>query len=248
LSMYVLLSVCIFLSIFFRVPSFKKRKYILYFLILFVGLVQLSSRATIIATLIIVVIIVPFFLLQGKKKLIFFLSSLFFSALIFIIITQVTTIKKRYIYDLENDLSEYRDPGDLTESRLARWNLELGLIQKSPFLGYGTGSEKFVLKDTYFENKFYRSYLLGLNAHNQFLSFLLNAGLIGLFVFLYIYYYGLRVAIKRKDFLLLSFLIILLIVSFSENILDVSKGVLFYGFFFSFLLLADSNKNLRIIN
>jgi len=245
-SMYVLLSVCIFLLLFFSDGVVKKGKYILYSLILFAGLVQLSSRATIIAALIIIVFIVPFFLLQGKKRMIFFLSALSFAALIFTIIMQVTTLKRRYIYDLENDLSEYRDPGDLTESRMARWNLEWQLIQKSPLFGYGTGSEEFVLKGTYFENKFYRSYLLALNAHNQFLSFLLNAGLIGLFVYLYIIYFGIKKAIEGKDFLLLSFLLILFIVSLSENILDVSKGVLFYAFFFSFFLLTVPKKNLRI--
>ena len=247
-SMYVLLSVCIFLLLFFRSITFKNKNYILYSLILLVGLVQLSSRATFIAALIIIVFIVPFFLLQGKKRIIFFLGALSISAVVFIIITQVTTLKKRYIYDLENDLSEYRDPGDLTESRMARWNLEWQLIQESPFVGYGTGSEEFVLKDKYFKNKFYRSYLLGLNAHNQFLSFLLNTGLIGLLLYLYIFYYGFRKAIKRKDFLLLSFLIILFIVSLSENILDVSKGVLFYAFFLSFFLLTVPKKNYAINN
>lgn len=243
LSMYALLSVCIFLRLFFDSLSFRKGKYILYSLILFAGMVQLSSRATIIAALIIIVFIIPFFLLKNKKRLIFFLSAFSLAVLTFVIITHVTTLKKRYIYDLENDLSEYRDPGDLTESRMARWNLEWQLIKKSPLLGYGTGSEEFVLKNIYFENKFYRSYLLELNAHNQFLSFLLNAGLIGLLLYLYLFYYGLRIAIRRNDFLFLSFLLTLFIVSLSENILDVSKGVLFYAFFFSFFLLAFQKKN-----
>ncbi|MEO8415694.1 MAG: O-antigen ligase family protein [Ginsengibacter sp.] len=244
-AMYVLLSVCIFLFLFFRGDHSKKGKYILYSIVLLPGQVQLSSRATLIAAITIMVLIIPLFLLQGKKKVVFFLAALSFTTLIFVIITQVTSLKKRYIYDLENDLSEFRDPGDLTESRMSRWSLEWQLIQKSPLTGYGTGSEKFILKDTYFKHKFYRSYLLGLNAHNQFLSFLLNAGLIGLLVYLYLFYYALGIAIKRKDFLLLSFLLILLIVSFSENILDVSKGILFFGFFFSLLLLTDSNTNLR---
>ena len=247
-SMYVLLSVCIFLLLFFRDVANKKGKYILYSVILLVGLVQLSSRATFIAALLIIMFIVPFFLLQGKKRIIFFIGALSFIAIIFTIIMQVTTLKKRYIYDLENDLSEYRDPGDLTESRMARWNLEWQLIQKSPLFGYGTGSEQFVLKGIYFENKFYRSYLLALNAHNQFLSFLLNSGLIGLFVYLYIIYFGIKKAIEGKDFLLLSFLLVIFIVSLSENILDVSKGVLFYAFFFSFFLLTVPKKNLRISN
>ena len=50
-SMYVLLSVCIFLLLFFRSAGFKKGKYIVYSLILFVGLIQLSSRAAIICRL-----------------------------------------------------------------------------------------------------------------------------------------------------------------------------------------------------
>lgn|ERR1017187_168975 len=247
-SMYVLLSICIFLFLFYSGPVRKSQKYILYSLILFIGLLQLSSRAAIIAALIIMIFIVPFFLLQGKKSIVFFVVALSASAIVFFIITQVNALKKRYIYDLENDLTEYRDPGDLTESRMARWNLEWQLIQKSPLVGYGTGSEEFVLKEKYFENKFYRSYLLGLNAHNQFLSFLINTGLVGLLVYLYIFYYGLRLAIKRKDFLLFSFLTVLIIVSFSENILGVSKGVLFYSFFLSFFLLIIPIEELDIGN
>jgi len=247
-SMYVLLSICIFLFLFYSGPIRKSQKYILYSLILFIGLLQLSSRAAIIAALIIMIFIVPFFLLQGKKSIIFFVAALSASAIVFFIITQVNALKKRYIYDLENDLTEYRDPGDLTESRMARWNLEWQLIQKSPLVGYGTGSEEFVLKEKYFENKFYRSYLLGLNAHNQFLSFFINTGLVGLLVYLYIFYYGLRLAIKRKDFLLFSFLTVLIIVSFSENILGVSKGILYYSFFLSLFLLIIPIEELDIGN
>lgn len=245
-SMYVLLSICIFLFLFYRTTCPKKIKYIFYTMILFAGLVQLSSRAPFIAAGIIFICIIPFFLLRGKRRIFFFVTALFSFVLIFLVVTQVDSLKKRYITDLENDLSDYQDPGDLTESRLMRWNLEWQLIEASPIFGYGTGSEIYILKQKYFENKFYRSYLLGLNAHNQYLSFLLSAGVAGLLLYLYIFYYAINLAIKRKDFLLLCFMIILLVVSFSENILDVTKGVLFYSFFFSLFLFSIPLKRLQV--
>jgi hypothetical protein len=58
----------------------------------------------------------------------------------------------------------------------------------------------------------------------------------GLLLYLYVLYYGFASAHRKKDFLLISFITIVTIVSVSENILDVSKGVLFYAFFYSFLL------------
>lgn len=248
LSMYAALSISTFLFLFFRNPVFKNLQYILYTVILLAGLIQLSSRSVFITTGIIIVSIVPFLLLHGKKKLQFFMVILAASLLIIIVITQVDSFKKRYINDLENDLSEYTNPGDQSESRMLRWNLEWELIQRSPFIGYGSGSEKYILKEKYFEKKFYRSYLAELNAHNQYLSFLINTGIIGLLLYLYVLYYGFASAIKRRDFLLLSFMIIVAVVSIAENILDVNKGVLFYAFFYSFFLLSTSKEIMPVSN
>ncbi len=242
-SMYVLLSICIFVFLFYSSRLKRNLTYIFYSLILLAGLVQLASRATIIAVGILFIFIIPFFLLHGKKRVLFLIASLSLSALMLFAIFQVGSLRKRYFSDFENDLSaQYRDPGDLTESRMARWNLEWQLIEKAPLLGYGTGSEKFVLDKEYFKNKFYRSFLLNLNSHSQFLSFWLTAGLGGLLIYLSVFYFGVRLSVKTKDFLLLSLLSLLFIVSFSENILDVSKGVLFYGYFLPFLLFTAGTK------
>lgn len=243
LSMYVALSISIFLYFFFQDPGFKNGKYIFFTGILLAGLVQLSSRSVFISLCIIVIITIPVLLLHGKKRLQFFRVSFLAFLLIALAITNIGALKKRYIMDLENDLSENGITPDLSETRMKRWNLEIELISKSPFIGYGSGSEKYILKDKYFEEKFYRSYLLELNAHNQYLSFLINTGIFGLLLYLYIFYFGFSVAIKKKDFLLLSFLILITIVSISENILDLNKGIFFYSFFFSFFLLTTSKEN-----
>jgi O-antigen ligase len=162
-------------------------------------------------------------------------------------ITNIDSLRKRYVSDLEDDLSENAITPDLTETRMERWNLEWQLIKQSPLIGYGGGSETSVLKEKYFEQKFYRSYLFELNAHNQYFSFLIKSGVIGLLVYLYFLFFGFSTAIKKKDFLLLAFLILIAVVSVSENILDVNKGIFFYSFFSSLFLLSHK-KNYEAVS
>ncbi len=241
-AIYVLLSICIFINLSFRMGA-PKYRYIIFCIVLLAGLIQLSARAPLLAAEIIFIFAIPVFLLKNKDKIVFSLCAIFVSLLFIIGVSQTESLKKRYWTDLENDLSYYQDPGDLTESRLMRWDLEWQLIRNSPFIGYGSGSEKDILKDKYFENKYFRSFLLGLNAHNQYLSFMLNEGVIGLFLYLSVIIYGLSKAVRGKDFLLTCFITILIVVSFSENILDVSKGVLFYSFFFPLFLFTLNAKD-----
>ena len=176
LSIYAALSISIFFFLYFKNSGKKNLKYIFCIAILFAGLVQLSSRSVLIASAAIFLVLVPLFLLDGKRKSSFLIISSVVFLLFIFLVTRATSFRERIINDFENDLSEYKHPGDFLESRKMRWDLEWKLVQQSIFVGYGTGSEKFILKEKYFENKFYRSYLAELNSHNQYLSFLLNTG------------------------------------------------------------------------
>jgi O-antigen ligase len=244
--MYVALSMSILLYLFFLKPGFKNGKYILFTLILFAGLIQLSSRSVVIATCVIILLALPALLLHGKKRWQFSIASLLGLFFLFIAITNINALKKRYISDLKDDLTKNAVTPDLTETRMKRWGLELQLISHSPIVGHGGGSEKYVLKKKYFEKKFYRSYLVELNAHNQYFSFLIKAGIIGLLIYLYVLYFSFSKAIKRKDFLFLSFLILISVVSISENILDVNKGIFFYSFFLSLFLITGFKEKINI--
>jgi O-antigen ligase len=236
--MYAALSMSTLLYLFFQKPELKNGKYILLILILFAGLIQLSSRSVVIATCIIILIAVPALLLHGKKRWQYSIASLLGLFFLFFAITNINALKKRYISDLKDDLNKNAVTSDLTETRMKRWGLELKLISHSPIVGHGGGSEKYLLKKKYFENKFYRSYLVELNAHNQYFSFLIKAGIMGLLIYLYVLYFSFSKAIKWKDFIFLSFLILISVVSISENILGVNKGIFFYSFFLSVFLIT----------
>lgn len=237
LSVYVAFSLILFLYLLIKKEQpGQKWIYIISCLILFAGLVQLSSRAAFIAFLLVINGAFPFLLFKGKKRMAFFVTASFFSVSTLLVIVNVDSFKTRYISELKTDLTNKVKIIENTEPRLARWNVIGELIKGSPLIGYGTGSEKQLLKEKYYEKGLYISYLNEFNTHSEYLGILLKTGMIGLALFLYILYFGFASAIQKQDIPFLSFMIIIAVVSVSENILELNKGIFFYSFFFSLFL------------
>lgn len=205
-------------------------------LILLAGLVQLASKAVLISTLLYCCLLLPLFIKQPglRKKTV--IASLIIAALVIFSITHIDTLKRRYIETFTEDLARTPIDNEIAEPRLSRWKAGLQLVRTSPAWGHGSGSEKRLLNEKYFENKLYQSYLLELNAHNQYLSFLIKTGILGLFIFLAVLLGGLQSALQNRDSVFTCFLILVSIVAFSENILDVNKGIFFYSFFFTLFI------------
>ncbi|MBD0278035.1 MAG: O-antigen ligase family protein [Flavisolibacter sp.] len=239
LSLYVCLSL-ITLIYYFLFEDEKKIK-VLYLVagsILLAGLIQLGSRAVFVAFLLAFCLVIPF-ALKGRKRLSFLIVSLLLSASLTLAIAYVHTYKSRYLLELKNDLSE--DPlwNTTTGSRMERWQLAFELVKNAPLIGYGTDSEVVLLKEKYFENRLYNAYLNNLNAHNQYISFLITGGILALVVYLLTLAFGLRLAIKSKNIIFAGFIVLLLATSVSENILERNKGIFFYSFFLSFFVCAE---------
>lgn len=241
LAMYCALAAFIFLYAVSTTTSRLSR--ILYCcaaLLLLAGIFQLSSRAVFAAIFLIALVAIPVFLISAKKKAAALAITVIIAAGTFFIITKVAAFKIRYMTELKNDLAQTEMNTEILEPRTARWQLALDLIKKAPLAGYGNGMEVQLLKEKYFENKLYISYLKQFNAHNQYLSFLIKTGLAGLAVYLLVLCTALLTALRKRDFLFFVFMMLVIIVSFSENILDVNKGIFFYSFFLSFFL-TDHN-------
>lgn len=237
LSVYIAFSLLFFLYLIIKKQNRpQKWLYIFATFILFAGLVQLSSRAVFIAFLGILNLAFPLLLFNGRKRLAFLAVVTFISAVTLLIIVNVDSFKTRYISELKTDLTNKVKIIESVEPRLARWGAIGELIKKSPLIGYGTGAEKELLKEKYFEKGLYISYLNEFNTHSEYLGILLRTGVVGLLLFIYVLYFGFADAIRKRDVLFLSFMLIIIIVSVSENILDLNKGIFFYSFFFSLFL------------
>lgn len=210
-------------------------------LILTTGLIQLCSKSVFIALFLIINVAVPLFLLQGAKRRKYVLVSASLSALLIAGILYSNTFRDRYVTELTTDLSPAQK-AELIDSRLARWSVIADLIKKKPIAGYGTGTEVSLLHDAFFNNKLYNSFLHNLNAHSEYLSFLIKSGIVGLLVYLATLAFGFRISSHQRDLLFFSFMLIIATVSFSENILDVDKGIIYYSFFYSFFIFSETGK------
>jgi O-antigen ligase len=249
LSIYVAFSISIFLYALSGKPGLlHKWLYIFCILILSLGMLQLSSRAVFIALVLVVNFVFPFMLFSGRKRLRFFVCASLVSVLVFLGISNIDSFRFRYISELRKDLIDNTVMIEKTEPRMARWEATLELVKQAPVIGYGSGAEKELLKQMYFEKKFYNAYLNEFNAHNEYLSIQLKWGLVGLALYCCILFAGARIALKRKDLLFAAFMVIIAVVSVSENILDLNKGIFFYAFFFSFFLIIERSKMANITN
>ncbi|HMK27962.1 MAG TPA: O-antigen ligase family protein [Chitinophagaceae bacterium] len=239
-SMYVALSIAVFLHLFLNE---KRNNYRLIYAvaigILLAGLLQLASRSVLLATIILIIPGFPLFMPKGIQRFRFIVVSLLVLLIAILGITRIDSFKKRYVGDLKNDLTQASINNEILEPRIIRWHYAVELIKHSPVIGYGSGSEGRLLKEKYFENKLYNSYLNELNAHNQYLSILLKSGIAGLIIFLLTLIFGFAMAWLNRDIVFAAFMIIISIVSFSENILDMNKGIFFYAFFFSFFVMCS---------
>jgi O-antigen ligase len=211
--------------------------------ILTAGIIQLGSKSVYIALLLIINLAVPYLLIGSKKRFSYFLIAGAVSVVLFAGIYKTGAFKTRYISGIKNDLGVSASH-DLTDPRLARWKVALGIVSVSPLVGHGVGSETELLKAGYFQNKLYSSYLAGLNAHNEFLSLLIKSGIFGLIVYLLTLGFGIVASIRNKDLIYFAFVALIFIVSFSENLLDVDKGIIYYAFFFS--LLHFSSRSMKV--
>ena len=200
--------------------------------ILLAGLLQLGSRAVLLALLALSILIpMIFFSIRRRQFFLIILScSLFASGLVI----GLKDIRHRLVDGLQTDLGLVKTHREIAEPRIERWKIAIEIFANAPWIGHGTGDEVPRLRKAYFDHGLYSSYISKLNAHNQYLSFALKSGLAGLLLYLVVLITGFKKALKGKNSRFFGFMVILTFVSFSENYLDVNKGIFFYAFFFSF--------------
>ncbi|MES2274835.1 MAG: O-antigen ligase family protein [Bacteroidota bacterium] len=210
-------------------------------ILLLTGIVQLGSKAVLVVILIGINIVIPYFLIPATKRFKYVLISSALSILLVASALSINSFKTRFVTGLETDLSN-QIVNESVEPRIVRWQAAMHLVQKRPIAGYGAGSELKILGDEYFKEKLYISYLNNLNAHNQYITFLLTTGIIGLLVYLSTLYFGIKTAVKHRDMLFFIFILLIATVSLSESLLNAEKGVYFYSLFFSIFVFSNPEK------
>jgi O-antigen ligase len=217
--------------------------------VLLAGLVQLAAKTILLALAVIVLVLYPLLCLQGRGRKVYLALALLTMLCVGGALFSSYTFSSRLVRGFREDLSPGALSYSVTDTRMQRWNVILPLVARSPVVGYGAGTEKPLLKEVYYEHRLYHSYLNALNAHNQYLGWLLRSGVVGLALFGCSLLWGFMRAWRQRDFVFLSFLTLLTCLGMTENYLDVEKGIFFYGFFFALFVysgqIAPKTQNKR---
>jgi len=172
----------------------------LFFLVaLFLGMGRTGQVAFIVG---LVVLSVIRFELSLKTILLSFM--LIASILTFAFFTS-NTFQER-VYKGKSDIEKMVHNQDYTTSlgiRVAFWKTTYGIFKDNPLLGVGVGDFKLAvskeLKKEKYNTGFYKEFMTSQSPHNQYLLVLVQVGIIGFGLFVYLLYQFVKIPIKNRE-------------------------------------------------
>lgn len=204
-------------------------------LIIAIGIVFLNTRMIYFLTLVLALL----YVLKLKNKWgIISLAAIALMLLMFFMFAKNTYIYKKLITGTTWELSHNVNTSNTTEkiktdSRLARWTNILKAEQIQPMIGLGLGSEMDTLHDVYDENNMKTSSEKGFNSHNQFVSYYVILGLLGVLVFLLFFILNFISAVNHKNLAALFFFSTVFFLCLIENLFARNAGIVFIALYLS---------------
>ena len=197
-------------------------------------LIETNSRIGIISF----VVLLSIYVLKTfklKKSILIVLSTLLMLVLV--------SIKFNYLGTKMGKL--FDSSGSIKFERYHRWTEILNVFSDSDeiIFGVGTSDARLVYQKAYFNGNFELALRENYNAHNQFLEFFVSNGVFGLFI--YLICLCLLLFLTKYKWQPASFIIVILLFSFSESFFGRSQGVLMFSFFYSFLALLYTQNNVK---
>lgn len=251
-GMYVNLAILILLA---QVENLNlDRKYValklgLIFFILIAILIE--ARTAQAATLITVVGMIGFSVVKKKysvPSIILLLFLTFFSVGAHRYLTNNNNRYALVVSAMETKIqTDQKKQYDSTTGRFEIWKLAGGLIRENIFLGTGTGDVRDELVKTYYANDFEYGYAKKLNAHNQFLQIWATVGIIGLVLFLLALLLPLLKFNTYPQLIFPAFLVLIALNAMTESTLEVQRGVLFFAFFYSLLVVGKGAESKTVV-
>lgn len=110
------------------------------------------------------------------------------------------------------------------------------IFLRSPLLGTGTGDQGIEFRYQYEADRSILDTAFRLEAHNQYLTFLISFGAAGLMIILLSIFYPFIKMKGYNDYMALVFMVIILLSMFSEDTLETHTGVSFFAYFYAVLI------------
>lgn len=219
------------------VKLFKTRSFSIFVLAFLIVFLTLLSTRLIILILLLLVFALPFFFYSKINwRSILVVAAFLISTVSLIILSPVTRERFEGLKTRQFEFSSY------SLDRIIIWSVALKYIKENPeefIFGLGTGSSENLMENLYKANGINWDFPQKTNTHNQYLDFLINQGLFGLLLFLISLFYLFRKVFMSKDWVGVSFVLLLSLAFIGENYLSRQKGVVFFGFISSLIFLTN---------
>lgn len=226
LSLFILVSI---LVLAFQIGSNRvKSANIILIPFLFLFLFVLPSRTALLISFIVIPMFTFYFFKKkyGKKQLVSLYLILFLIALVGLSFDFARDKLVYAYYEFLNIPTEEK-PFYGIGTREKIWASSMTLIREAPFFGYGIGDVQDILNREYIRKGY--SSLLNLNAHSQYLQWILQYGFLLALSFVIIIVHIVRRLILIKETLLLSIWLITLLFFTTESMLNRQWGVVFFA-------------------
>ena len=243
ISMYLTMAILFLLQ---RIYDSTKEQHLKYYsagiLFFFVQLFQLSARTSLAVAVLTFLLAACYYLRKGeiirvKKR--HFIAILLFSTLSYFALQGFNNRFNQVSNAITSTPIEQVQPEyNSTTGRLEIWMESMEILQDNWLIGTGTGDVKDELIKTYEKHQFHYALDKKLNAHNQFLQVWLTLGIVGLLLLIWSLALPIYRLKSQGQPLFALFAIIIILNSMTESILEVQKGVLFFVFFYSLLVLG----------
>ncbi|HZW78774.1 MAG TPA: O-antigen ligase family protein [Flavobacteriaceae bacterium] len=250
LGAYVVMAIAV---LFYRVFKKKKLDFASFcsLMMLSIGVVFINARIIILLFLILVVtaLAIGFIRLLRQKKYLS-LSVLLITVIVMTAGTykalSESFIETRLNEELQWELSNQKDTGYnremIGDSRIPRWHAAMRVISKQPVFGHGTYMEKKVLANQYEKDKLWSSLKNRYDAHNMYLSFGIEYGIIGVLLYLFFLISNFYYAVKNKDLLFFFFVTMVATISIFESYLLNNAGITYVALFMTVFLYSNLFK------
>ncbi|WP_299212995.1 O-antigen ligase family protein [uncultured Aquimarina sp.] len=204
---------------------------------MFFSLAVFFNRASIIISILITLLFALTYLVKHKNwKLITLFLAFFTISTVWILNRPI--VKTKFEEIVNTDYLNITDYNNGINSRILSWKCSIENIKNTGFWGHGINNSRSLLRDCYKDIAGENSvpYLEKYNSHNLFLQTTMDLGFVGLGILLLIYFYVLYVGITHRDYLTISYFIVIFIFGLTESFLNRQWGIIFFALFTPFLL------------
>lgn len=144
------------------------------------------------------------------------------------------------------DLEQYEHGGDINEfslsRRLAAWQSALDLARANPWLGVGPADAEMAMMRQYDWRDYGVQPQNRVMIHNQYLHFLVGAGMLGLGLWLLLLGAPLAQPTARRNPYIRSFLLVMATAMLVDSLLEVQIGYNLFVFGYGFLVVATPRR------